>query len=456
MSRFSWAFLLVATIVLAGAPLLRVEAGERGIRYAFLVGCSKYLPTQFRELPYSDNDVLGFRDALVTTGFDPEHIIVMQDGAKAAARYLPEKAKIMNELALLLDGMRPQDTLVVALSGHGLQYKNDPVSYFVPVDGKVNDKSTLIPLSGKGGFYERLKACKAKQKLLIVNACRNDPSIDPSLAANTAELVDVDREEVPEGIAAIYSCRAGQKSYYDKDYKRGLFFEHVIRAWRGDYSRDGAVTLEDVFEKVRDKTKTDASRKLQAAQTPVVQREYKGEWVVNAFVSLFNGRDLSGWDVVGTGKWSVTDGVIRADGGGMGFLATNKKYTDFALELEYRLPVKGNSGIFIRASKDVTSSTGNCAEVQLLDDKAYPNEAPYQLTGAIFKEIAPNPILSPPAEKWHRVFVRAQGRRIQVIINGVRVVNADINRPEKSGYIGLQMWRTGVEFKNVRVLDLAP
>ena len=60
----------------------------------------------------------------------------------------------MHELDLLLAAMKKNDTLVVALSGHGLQFKGDPVSYFVPVDGKVADKTTLIPLDGKDGLYE--------------------------------------------------------------------------------------------------------------------------------------------------------------------------------------------------------------------------------------------------------------------------------------------------------------
>ena len=51
-------------------------------------------------------------------------------------RYRPLKANLLRELDLLLAGMAASDTLVIALSGHGVQFKGDPVSYFVPVDGK--------------------------------------------------------------------------------------------------------------------------------------------------------------------------------------------------------------------------------------------------------------------------------------------------------------------------------
>jgi tetratricopeptide (TPR) repeat protein len=269
-------WLLIAALACA-APAGAQDG--KGNRYAFLVGCSKYLKTEFRTLPYTGNDVEGFRTALLATGFRPENIVLMHDGAKEL-RYIPERSKVFRELDLLIDGMRPEDTLVVALSGHGLQFKDDPVSYFVPLDGRVTDKGTLIPLNGKGGLYEKVKAARAKKKLLIVNACRNDPTVDLAFAANKGVTVDQDRDEVPEGIAAIYSCQMGQKSYYDPDRKRALFFDHVIRAWKGEYTSGGKVTLEEFFRLVTDKTSADARTSLGEPQKPHVTREFAGEWVI--------------------------------------------------------------------------------------------------------------------------------------------------------------------------------
>ncbi len=280
MSRLAFGCTLLAVSFLPAQALWDEQAGGKGNKYAFLVGCSKYLKTEFRELPYTGNDVKGFREALVQTGFPPDHVVVLHDDTKEPRRFLPERVKILKELDLLLDGMREQDTLVVALSGHGLQFKDDPVSYFVPVDGKVEDKSTLIALSGNDGLYERLKKCKAKQKLLIVNACRNDPTTGLNFATKKVHLADEDRNEVPEGIAAIYSCQAGQQSYYDPDRKLALFFDHVIRAWKGDYDSAGEMTLEKFFEHATVKTKMDANKSLGVAQTPAVQREYTGKWVI--------------------------------------------------------------------------------------------------------------------------------------------------------------------------------
>jgi hypothetical protein len=253
--------------------------GPRGTKYAILIACSQYDKTQLQQLPYTIDDVEGFRKALLTTGFETDNIVVLHD-RQTENRYRPFKANILKELRLLLSGMSKDDTLVVALSGHGLHYKGEPIGYFCPVDAQLNDKKTLLSMDGKDGLFEMLKACKARQKLLIVNACRNDPTADVALAAQKIDLDDEDRSEVPEGIAAIYSCRQGQKSYYDKDRKRSLFFDHLTKAW--DAAGQKPANLEDILQTVVVKTKQDANKTLGALQVPEVRREYRGEWVVGA------------------------------------------------------------------------------------------------------------------------------------------------------------------------------
>ncbi len=265
---------------LALPTLLPAQSGGKGTQYALLIACSRYEKAEFKQLPYTGNDVERFRQALLATGFDRDNIWVLHDD-RPEVHDRPTRRYILEKLALVLDGMTPEDTLVVALSGHGVQFKGDPVSYFVPLDGRAGDKATLLPLNGAGGLYAQLKACKARRKLLVVNACRNDPTATPTAAGPAVELVDEDRQdEVPEGIAAIYSCRAGQKSYYDDGRKLALFFDHVARAWQGEYSPGEPVTLETFFRQVREKTKADAIRTFNRGQIPTVVRDFKGEWVI--------------------------------------------------------------------------------------------------------------------------------------------------------------------------------
>ncbi len=262
-------------------PLAAVAQDKKGTQYAFLVGCSGYAESQLKPLPYAVNDIEQFRLALLETGFEADRIKTLTD--KQAARFLPEQRKIQKELGTLLAGLNPDDTVVVALSGHGVHFKNDPTGYFCPLDADLKDKATLIPFEGKGGLFDTLKACKAKRKLLIVNACRNDPASDRAQAAEKIDLDDAAPEVVPEGIAAIYSCREGQKSYFDPKRQQGIFFDHVTKAWRGEYAPDRKhSTIEDFFREVGLRTKLDADKTYGEAQVPEVKREYKEEWPVPA------------------------------------------------------------------------------------------------------------------------------------------------------------------------------
>ena len=229
LPRRSLLVALAAVALLLGPLYFSHAQAGKGIKYAFLVACSKYDKTQLRPVPHTADDVEGFKKALLATGYTADHVVVMHDRMDET-RFRPLKKNIMKELRLLLVGMRPQDSVVVAVSGHGVHYKGDTTGYFCPVDAQLDDKSTLIPMDGPAGLFDLIKQCKAKQRLLIVNACRNDPASDVALAAQKLQLDDDYPEEVPEGIAAIYSCMKGQKSYYDPDRKLSLFYDHLIAA----------------------------------------------------------------------------------------------------------------------------------------------------------------------------------------------------------------------------------
>jgi Domain of Unknown Function (DUF1080) len=58
----------------------------------------------------------------------------------------------------------------------------------------------------------------------------------------------------------------------------------------------------------------------------------------NKFVSLFNGKDLTGWTIHGTEKWYVEKGHLICESGPdkqYGYLSTNKNYKNFILDLEF-------------------------------------------------------------------------------------------------------------------------
>lgn len=182
---------------------------------------------------------------------------------------------------------------------------------------------------------------------------------------------------------------------------------------------------------------------------------------------LFNGTDLSGWTEVGTqGAWQAADGILYCSGKGGGWLSTDKTYANFELDLEFRVPDGGNSGVFIRAPRE-----GNGAyegmEIQVLDDAApmYANLRPEQYTGGIYDVKAASPRVTKPAGQWQRMVILCEGRHVKVTLNDTVVVDANLDDfPNKfsqhpglkrvDGYIGLQNHGSRLDYRNLRIRSL--
>ncbi len=179
------------------------------------------------------------------------------------------------------------------------------------------------------------------------------------------------------------------------------------------------------------------------------------------FVSLFNGKDLSDWVIVGKEQgWAVKDGVIRSEGAMSGkWLRSNKQYEDFVLNVEWRLSKGGNSGVFIRvAEKGLPWFSGY--EVQISNA---PRDEKH-CTGSLYGFVAVNPRPDESADKWHKFEITCKGTHITVIADGVKCIDYDQASSDKTktkpmkGYIGLQDSHSSqghyVEYRNVKIKEL--
>jgi lysophospholipase L1-like esterase len=188
--------------------------------------------------------------------------------------------------------------------------------------------------------------------------------------------------------------------------------------------------------------------------------------------ALFNGKDLSGWEVVSekkesAGTWGVEAGLLFTSGEGGGWLSTTEEYGDFELELEFRVPAGGNSGVFIRAPRE-----GNPAyqgsEIQVLDDydAQYAELKPWQYCGSVYATCAPTRRVTLNAGEWQKMRITAVGPRVKVNLNGYDINDCDLSaHPDKEqehpglkrtqGYIGLQNHGTRLEYRNLRIRDLS-
>ncbi|HEY9560110.1 MAG TPA: DUF1080 domain-containing protein [Anseongella sp.] len=137
------------------------------------------------------------------------------------------------------------------------------------------------------------------------------------------------------------------------------------------------------------------------------------------FKQLFNGKDLAGWTIHGTEKWYVEDGTLVCESGPdkqYGYLSTNEEYTDFILEVEFKLEANGNSGVFIRSDIEGTKISGWQVEVA----------PPGSNTAGIYESYGRGWLIKPDAELdkqldpdgWNKMKIRAKGDEITSWLNG--------------------------------------
>lgn len=187
------------------------------------------------------------------------------------------------------------------------------------------------------------------------------------------------------------------------------------------------------------------------------------------FVSLFDGKTLQGWQGSVDG-YAVEDGAIYCKPKGGGFLYTDKEYADFHLKLEFKLTPNANNGIGIR-----TPMSGDPAyvgmELQVLDDSGsdYKNLKEYQYHGSIYGVVACKRGHQKPVGEWNTQEVIVKGKQVTVKLNGVTIVDADIekasdpktvdggNHPglkRDKGFICFCGHGSRVDFRNLRIKEL--
>lgn len=192
------------------------------------------------------------------------------------------------------------------------------------------------------------------------------------------------------------------------------------------------------------------------------------------FVSLFNGKDLSGWVNANCAPetWSVQDGVIHCTGKPTGALRTDRHYENFILEVEWRhLSSGGNSGIFLWgtpiAAPGVPFLRG--IEVQVLDNEFnIPGKNEWYTThgdvfpihGATMKPFGrhngqrsfPSEQRSKASPEWNQYRIVATNGVIRLSVNGKEVSGGEDCNYRK-GYLALESEGGPVQFRNLRIRE---
>jgi hypothetical protein len=148
-------------------------------------------------------------------------------------------------------------------------------------------------------------------------------------------------------------------------------------------------------------------------RAPALPDKDDGTWKRGDPVTLFDGKDLTGWQPFPPGKpsgWGVKDGILGNNPNAHD-LVSDKKFFNFDLHVEYSIGARANSGIGLRGRY----------ELQLFDD--YGDPPTRHGNGAIFGRIAPKVNASGPAGEWQILDVRLIGRQVSVTLNGLKVID---------------------------------
>jgi len=187
------------------------------------------------------------------------------------------------------------------------------------------------------------------------------------------------------------------------------------------------------------------------------------------WIELFNGKDLSGWEVLGgNAEYKVVDGTIV----GISklntpntFLATKDTYGDFIFECEFMIEDGLNSGIQFRSLSLPDYQNGRVHGYQAEID---PSKRSW--SGGVYDEARRGWLYhleynqqaksAFKHNKWNKIRIKAIGNHIQVWLNEIQTVDL-IDELSSKGFIALQVHSINdnkkldgktVKFKNLRIV----
>ena len=198
----------------------------------------------------------------------------------------------------------------------------------------------------------------------------------------------------------------------------------------------------------------------------------------DGFVSMFNGKDLTGWkglvenpiarsimkpaelankqekaDEIMRRDWIVKNGLLVFTGKGYENICSEKMYGDFELYMDWRIDPNTDSGIYLRGSPQVQiwDTANKNAEVGsggLFNNQKYPAN--------------PLVVADNPAKEWNSFYIRMEGDKVTVYLNGRLVTDHTIleNYWDRSlpifeeEAIELQAHTTRVEFRDIYVREM--
>jgi len=193
------------------------------------------------------------------------------------------------------------------------------------------------------------------------------------------------------------------------------------------------------------------------------------------YKNLFR-KDLSN-AIIGGKDWAFSkDGVLAPTPTGHGDIWTKERYGNFILELDFKVPEGGNSGVFIRGA-DLKDWINTTIEIQI---HATTDGTKHGQCGAVYDCLSPSKDATKKPGQWNHYVITCLDNKIYVNLNGEDIIDMDLNQwtepgrnpgppvaagtrnkfryaykdMAREGHIGLQYHGNPIWFRNLKIKPL--
>jgi Caspase domain len=220
-----------------------------GKRWALIVGVDQYEDKQITPLYAASNDATALADAFVRyAGFPKEQVIVLASNQPPERQ--PSRGNLLLRLANLARLVPNDGLLLFAFAGHGIERNNE--AFLLPSDAKMSDNLRVLQATAISvrEIKEWVQEMAVKQVLVLLDACRNDPTSgrgdapNPMTESYRAGFDFEGRNSQVEAFATLYATRVGQRAYEYAEKKHGYFTWAIVEGLKGRAANErGEVTL---------------------------------------------------------------------------------------------------------------------------------------------------------------------------------------------------------------------
>ncbi len=221
-------------------------------RWALIIGIDKYVDAQITSLGGAANDAQALAHELVASaGFPEDQVIVLTSQRPPHLR--PTRTNILRQLAQLNRQVPHDGLLLFSFAGHGIAH--DGQAFLLPADASIVEDTEFLRDTALGLtlIKDRIERINAKQVVLLLDACRNDPAASRSDSPNL--MTDAFRDfrfdlanRGVEAFATLFATAVGERAYEYPDpetgQRHGYFTAAVVQGLRGAAANNrGEVTL---------------------------------------------------------------------------------------------------------------------------------------------------------------------------------------------------------------------